>query len=129
MQDQDHLPITDENGQVYQIKRGFLEWVLIAAWVFQSLAVGLNLICYLMHPMRVDLDPRDKMFIHVLGTKCSLKESKKKSVEEAKTPRKDENDEEKEKKEISDKKSEDCLKEVIISRVYPRIRTLVCSAN
>ena len=73
MQGLEHLSITDINGQVYQIRTTFLSWVLGVGWVFQALAVVINILCYLMHPMKVELDPRGKMFIHVLGTKRSLK--------------------------------------------------------
>ena len=71
MRGQDYLPITDINGQVYQIQRPFLEWVLIIAWVFQCLAEAANLLSYLVHPMKVDTDIRSKMFIYVLGSEWS----------------------------------------------------------
>ena len=67
MQNDEFLPVTNIHGQQYELERSFLEGVIIAAWMFQLLAVGLNLICYLIHPMAVDKSPTSKMFVDVLG--------------------------------------------------------------
>ena len=67
MQNDEFLPVTNVHGQQYELERSFLERVIIAAWMFQLLAVGLNLFCYLIHPMAVDIYPTSKLFISVLG--------------------------------------------------------------
>ena len=72
MQNEEFLPVTNIHGQEYELKRSFLEGVIIAAWIFQFLAVGLNLICYLIHPMAVDINPTSKMFVYIWGRRFAF---------------------------------------------------------
>merc|ERR1712066_177912 len=72
MQNEEFLPVTNIHGQEYELKRSFLEGVIIAAWIFQFLAVGLNLICYLIHPMAVGLSVTSKMFVYIWGTRFAF---------------------------------------------------------
>ena len=67
MQDQEFLPVRNVHGQEYELKRSYLYGVIITAWIFQVLAVLLNLCGYLIHPIAVEKSVRNKMFIYVCG--------------------------------------------------------------
>ena len=67
MQDQEFLPVRNVHGQEYELKRSYLYGVIITAWIFQVLAVLLNLLCYLIHPMAVEKSVSKKLFIYVCG--------------------------------------------------------------
>ena len=61
------IPITNIHGQEFQIKKSFLEGVLMFAWIFQVLAIAVNLGGYLIHPMAVEMPGSNKMFVPVFG--------------------------------------------------------------
>ena len=46
-----------------------MEGVLTFAWIFQVLAIGVNLGGYLIHPMAVKMPGSEHTFQHVLGTR------------------------------------------------------------
>ena len=72
MQDQEFLPVRNVHGQEYELKRSFLYGVIITAWIFQVLAVLLNLCGYLIHPMAVEKSVSNKMYIYVCGRRFSM---------------------------------------------------------
>ena len=66
------LPVRNINGQEFQIKKTFLEKVLLFGWIFQVLAIGVNLGGYLIHPMAVETSVSSKLFVKVFGKKYAL---------------------------------------------------------
>ena len=69
MGDDEALRVRNIHGQEYLIKKSFLEGVLTFAWIFQVLAIGVNLGGYLIHPMAVKMPGSEHTFQHVLGTR------------------------------------------------------------
>ena len=67
MNDDEKLPVRNIHGQEFQIKKSFLERTLLFAWIFQVLAIGVNLVGYLIHPMAVEMTGSDKMSAQVFG--------------------------------------------------------------
>ena len=67
MNDDEKLPVRNIHGQEFQIKKSFLERTLLFAWIFQVLAIGVNLVGYLIHPMAVEMTGSDKKFVQLLG--------------------------------------------------------------
>ena len=65
MRDEEFLPVRNVHGQRYELKRSYLKGVIIAAWIFQVLAVLLNLCGYLIHPMAVEKTVSKKLFINL----------------------------------------------------------------
>ena len=72
MQNDEFLPVTNVHGQQYELERSFLERVIIAAWIFQLLAVVINLFCYLIHPMAVDKSPTSKLFVYIWDKRFAM---------------------------------------------------------
>lgn len=66
------LPVRNINGQEFQIKKTFLKKVLMFGWIFQVLAMGVNLGGYLIHPMAVETSVSSKLFVKVFGKKYAL---------------------------------------------------------
>ena len=65
----ENISVFNINGQDIQIERAFLEKVLIFGWIFQLLAIAINLGGYLIHPMAVEKSVSSKLFVHVFGTR------------------------------------------------------------
>ena len=66
------LPITNIHGQEFHIKKSFLWKVIMFAWIFQVLAIAVNLGGYLIHPMAVETSVSSKLFVKVFGKKYAL---------------------------------------------------------
>ena len=74
------LQVRNIHGQEFQIQKSFLKNVLIFSWIFQILAICVNLGGYLIHPMAVEKSISSKLFVHVFGTRYSFMTCKMKRL-------------------------------------------------
>ena len=77
----DNMVLIDVNGYSHNMSPEFVIKVLVIGWIFFIMAILVNCVYYVIHPMAPQVHPKNKLKTYLLGKLVSRDKSKDEDAE------------------------------------------------